>query len=197
MLGVILHGAPSTVEVGGAPVHVRSGFRAGLLAETLDRGTAEGRTDLLRCLYAKGGELPREVSHRPAEALSAGLAWHDAAWGLVGYGEMPGGANRPGRPAPRRVFDWSEDAGIVAADFSRFYGIDLADPATQLHWYRFMALFLSLLRTPDSLVAAAVSARSPLRGGSKEARAEHSRLARAWALSPTDDELRKAAEARF
>ncbi len=195
MLDVILHGAPSTVEVGGAPVHVRSGFRAGLLAETLDRRAADGRADLLRCLFAKGGELPREVSRRPGEALAAGLAWHDGAWGLVGYGNPQGGGK--GSAKPRRVFDWSEDAGIVAADFSRFYGIDLADPSTQLHWYRFMALFLSLLRTPDSLAASAVSARSPMRGGSKEARAEHSRMARAWALSPTDDELRRAAQARF
>ena len=77
-------GAPSTVEVGGAPVHVRR-FRAGCSPRRSTGGTAEGHRADLWCLYAKGRVAPREsLTLQPAEALSAGLAWHDAAWDLVG-----------------------------------------------------------------------------------------------------------------
>ena len=192
-LGCILHGEPSAVAVGGSLVPVNAGFRANLLAETLDRKTATGRRDLLMCWYAHGGELPREAALEPYRALAAACSWHDAAWSLMGYGKpSKGGASR------RRLFDWEADAAIVACDFRRSYGIDLADPSTQMHWYRFMCLFSGLLRAEGTLCQRAVAARSPLRGKpSKAERDHHAALAAAWALPPTESELIEAARREF
>lgn len=192
-LDCILRGEPSAVEVGGSLVPVNAGFRANLMAETLDRRTEAGRRDLLVCWFARGGALPREAALRPSRALSAACSWHDGAWSLMAYG-------RPGKGAPqrRRVFDWEADAAAVACDFERFYGVDLMDPATQMHWYRFMALFSGLLRTDGALCRQAVAARSPLRGNRPKAEREaHSALAAAWSLPPTEAELIEAARSEF
>lgn len=196
-LDVILTGAPSTVEVGGTPVPVNAGFRANILAETIDRGDASARPRLLMCLFARGGELPAEVARSAGEALAEAVSWHDAAWSLAQYGRGQRGGGGSGRE-PRPVFDWRADAAIVAADFRRFYGIDIMDPACQMHWYRFMALFLALTRTADALVSQAVSARSPLRGRrSKEERELKSAQASFWALPPTELELIEEAKRAF
>lgn len=195
MLDAILAGAPSAVEVGGAPVAVNSGFRQNLLAETMDRRDRADAARLLQCWFGDGtGRLRPGAVARPAEALAAACAWHDAAWALVSYGR-PGARGGGG---PRRVFDWDADSGILCADFQRLYGIDLLDPSLRMHWYRFMALALSAMRTPGSLVAAALEARSPLRGRASDAeRAAHERRAAAWALPPTDAELAEIARREF
>ncbi len=192
-LNLIVRGEPSAVTVGGSLVPINSGFRANLLAETLDRRDARGRRDLLMCWFAKGGELREDAARDPYRALAAACEWHDAAWGLMSYG-MPG----RGRASRRRVFDWDADAAAVACDFERVYGIDLTDPATQMHWYRFMTLFSGLLRTEDALCRQAVAARSPLHGKrSKAERDAHEALSRAWALPPTEDELIEMARREF
>ena len=195
MLDAILSGAPSAVEVAGAPVAVNSGFRQNLLAETMDRRDRADAARLLQCWFGDGtGALRQGALARPAQALAAACEWHDAAWSLVSYGR-PG---RGGRAAGRRVFDWDADAGVLCADFQRLYGIDLLDPSLRMHWYRFMALALSAMRTPGSLLATALSARSPLLGRATDAeRSAHERQAAAWALPPTDAELIEEARREF
>ena len=194
MLGAILTGAPSAVEVAGAPVAVNAGFRQNLLAETMDRGDRAGAARLLQCWFGGGtGRLREGAAAHPVAALAAACGWHDAACSLVSYG-------RPGRGggAGRRVFDWEADAAVLCADFQRLYGIDLTDPTLRMHWYRFMALTLAAMRTPGSLVATALRARSPLAGRASEAeRRAHERQAAAWALPPTDAELAEIARREF
>jgi len=83
-------------------------------------------------------------------------------------------------------------------EYNRLYGLDLTDPACQVHWHRFCALLLAAVRTEGSLLSAALSARAPLGpGADRHARAEHRRRAEAWALPPTEDELRKRAMESF
>ena len=191
-MSLLTRGCPSEVEVAGERVLLRCGFRTGLLAEGCDRTAAEGR---LRLLWMHFGDdartaLPAPVLAHPAEALAAALAWHDAAWGAVSYG-------RP-RPARARTFDWDADAGIVLADFQRLYGLDLSDPATQVHWHRFVALFEAAVRTEGSLLSAAVSARGPLPpGAGREAQRAHARTAEAWRLPPTEEEMAERARQAF
>jgi len=80
----------------------------------------------------------------------------------------------------------------------RVYSIDLTSKATQLHWYTFINLYLALLATPDTLTGQAVAARSPLEGDTtKEEERAHARRAQAWALPPTEDELREMALRNF
>lgn len=195
MLDAILSGAPSAVEVAGAPIAVNSGFRQNLLAETMDRRDRADAARLLQCWFGDGtGALRQGALAHPAQALAAACEWHDAAWSLVSYGR-PG---RGGRVVGRRVFDWDADAGVLCADFQRLYGIDLLDPSLRMHWYRFMALALSAMRTPGSLLATALSARSPLLGRATDAeRSAHERQAAAWALPPTDAELAEIARREF
>ena len=57
-----------------------------------------------------------------------------------------------------RTFDWAYDANRVIADFEREYHIDLTNPDTHMHWWRFMALFNGLSDTSMTLDAIRVRA---------------------------------------
>lgn len=50
---------------------------------------------------------------------------------------------KPDVPGPI-AYDFTVDAGPICADFQRVYGIDLTDPETTIHWWRFMALLEGL-----------------------------------------------------
>jgi len=139
---------------------------------------------LLSSWFSRDGVVPRTVLGHQREALDAALSWRDDA--LVEA--MPYGDGMS-RRATVRVFDWEADSGIVVADFLRLYGIDLTDRATQMHWWRFALLWRGAAAS-ESLVASAISARSPLDGDvDKWSRRAHERLAGAWALPPTQAEL--------
>lgn len=193
-------GLPSSVEVAGAEVRVRCGFRKQIALESLDLESRGGMMGALWLCYGTtlpdgSRSLPDVVAEHAAEAAEAAVAWHNGAWSLMRYGSVGSGA--AGGATPRPVFDWGPDACIVASDFMRFYGIDLLDPSTQMHWYRFMAYFLPLTRA-GGLVAQAVAARSPAPGQASKAERERRRqLARAWALPPTELELRESALRKF
>ncbi len=188
---------PAEAEVGGARVAIaRPGWRDGVALERLDRSSSEGRVEALMLLFSPDGErLPRAVAEDPRAALEAGYAWHDSAYGALPYG-TPGPRRRA---AARRALDWDADAAAVSADFLRLYRIDLARTASDdLDWRLFVALALSAARTPGSLLSQALSARAPLPpGASRAERDRHARLAEAWALPPTDAEMREMARARF
>lgn len=183
-----------TVRVAGADVPIATGARANIAADLADRGTAEGRLSMLLAWFGDGASLPEAVARNAPEALEAAVAWSGAAMGCMRYGRPMLGAKRA-PSATRPVIDWEADAAIIAADFQRFYRIDLweEDP----HWYRFCALLLALVRTDGSLVGQAAYARSDHRGAKGEQARRLGRLAAAWALPPTDAELREMARARF
>lgn len=186
---------PSSVEVAGAEVPIRCGYRKQIALESLDLEDPVDATAALVLCY--GEELPRAAADHPAEALTAAIAWHNGAWGLMSYGAAEPSGGDGGAAGGRPVFDWEADACLVAADFMREYGIDLLDPATQMHWYRFMALFLPVTRA-GGLVSRAIAARSPAPPGASRAERERHRAAySAWALPPTESELRAQAMGRF
>lgn len=183
-----------TVRVAGADVPIATGARANIAADLADRETADGRLSMLLAWFGDGGGLPDAIARHAPEALEAAIAWSGAAMGCMCYGRPTLGTKRaPG--AARPVIDWEADAAIISADFLRFYHIDLwsEDP----HWYRFCALLLALVRTDGSLVGQAAYARSPNGRARSEERNRLRRLEKAWALPPTDAELREMARARF
>ena len=148
----------------------------------------------LNLFFAQDGTLPDQVSRYPAEALQAASEWAAGAFDTISYGEQ----YKRAQYYRKKNFDWHYDAGIVAADFMRVYSIDLTSKSTQLHWYTFINLYLALLATPDTLTGQAVAARSPLEGDTtKEEERAHARRAQAWALPPTEDELREMALRNF
>ena len=190
----IITGAPVVVEIAGAPVSINSGFRRALVFSTMEEDSKAiyvART--LNLFFAKNGLLPDQVSKYPAEALLSATEWFEGAYDTMKYGEQ-----YKSRSLKKRIFGWQEDAGIVAADFMRFYGLDLTSPNTQLHWYTFVNLYMGLIATQGSLISQAMAARSPLTGETtKEAERAHARQARAWALPLTEDELREQARLNF
>lgn len=190
----IITGAPVVVEIAGAPVPINSGFRRALVFSTMEEDSkAIHVARMLNLFFAKNGLLPDQVSKYPAEALSSATEWFEGAYDTMKYGEQ-----YKSHSLKKRIFDWQEDAGIVAADFMRFYGLDLTSPHTQLHWYTFVNLYMGLIATQGSLISQAMAARSPLTGETtKEAERVHARQARAWALPLTEDELREQARLNF
>lgn len=184
-----------TVVVAGEEVPIATGTRANIAADLSDRETVGGRLAMLGAWFGGAdGSLPRAVASHAADALEAAIEWSGGAMGCMPYG-------RPsiGRPAVRSdekaLIDWEADAAIIAADFLRFYRIDLweQDP----HWYRFCALLLALVRTEGSLVGQAAYARSPHKAKGRDERERLRKLKDAWALPPTDAELREIARSKF
>lgn len=194
-LDSVIKGAPVTVDLAGVSVPIKSGFRTSLIYMTMDTdNSAVANARALNLFYAQNGALPDQVSKYPAEALQAASEWVSGAFDTISYGEQ----YKRTQYYRKKNFDWQYDAGIVAADFMRIYSIDLTSKSTQLHWYTFINLYLALLATPNTLTGQAVAARSPLEGDTtKEEERAHAMRARAWALPPTEDELREMALRNF
>lgn len=199
-MGLLDAGLPSEVAVGGEAVAVTGcGHREGILVESLDLGDPEDRMAMLVLHYAPVGsddpvgDLPAAVLGDVDGALRAALAWHEGASSAVSYG-LP--RRRAGRP--RRLLDWDQDAGIVASDFQRLYGIDLLDPSVSLHWYRFVALLRAAARVEGSLVGQAMAARGDMPAGLKGDMLEREVERRnAWALRETRGEMEERLRREF
>lgn len=168
----LLRPAPLTVEVGGAVVAIATSHRAGIRAmQAADDPTIDdkGRAQAILMIYfgrpaLKDGRrrvaLPGEVSADPEGALSAALGFLN-----LGEPERPRGAG--GRPASgKRTWDWDHDAPRVISDFQREYGIDITDPAQNMHWWRFWPLFRGLSDASLTMTAMATRGADPrsLRG---------------------------------
>lgn len=195
-MGLLTEAMPRDVEVCGEPVPVAWGFRAGLAAEQVDATDARGRLRLLTLAFGEVEDMPPAVLAHPAEAFAAWQEWHSRGWQAMAYGR--GGKRARAGTRSRRALDWDADAGIVAADFARLYGIDLTDPALELHWWRFCALALGALRTEGALMRRAAQHRGPAPAGLKgKARESWDAEARSWALPMTVEEARARAMAEF
>ena len=97
----------------------------------------------------------------------------------------------------KRLLDWDHDAGMVLADFRREYGIDLADPATRLHWWVFMAYFDNLSTDSQTKTAMYYRDASRPKGLSTEEGRHFDRLKRAYALPPRTQAEALAREAEL
>lgn len=190
-MGILDDGLPRTVEVGGAEVPVRTGYRRGIRAAAMDRTDADDRMVLMVLLFGEPDEWPEEVLADQRSALAAGLAWLDGAWSACTYGSAAAAS-------VRRTYDFDADAAITASDFQRLYGIDLLDDGTSMHWWRFVALLSGAMRTEGTLTAQAVGARSPMPEGAKGRELKRlQRMRKAWDLPPNEAELRARAIREF
>lgn len=188
-MGLLDDGLPCEVEVCGEAVPVRTGFRRGVRASLLDRRDPDDRLVLMALLYGEPQSWSDAVLRDQRGALAAGLGWLDGAWEACTYGKADGSGGR-------RTFDFAADSAIVAADFQRLYGIDLLDPETRMHWWRFTALLAGAMRTEGALVSQAVDARSPMPQGVKGRERERLlRRRRAWAIPPSEADVVEAARA--
>jgi hypothetical protein len=167
-MNILASPLPATVEIGGASVPIRTGYRTGISVARVVESGVPPRTmvrSVLGLYFPEGAPAPVE------EALDAALLFH-----------------RCGRPAqkrkvrPKRLLDWDHDAGTVLADFRREYGVDLADPATRMHWWVFMALFDGL--TAESGIKTAMYWRGAKRpsGASREETKRFEAMKQSYAL---------------
>lgn len=144
---------PREIEVGGASVPIDSGWRAGVrIMRALGSAEEDAACAEAALSIAFGSPLPAAVAANRPEALEALVGWID-------FNEpAPPQTARQLRAAARRAWDWDYDAEAAVADFQRFYGIDLTDPATDMHWWRFWALFRGL--PPESASMGLMGVRS-------------------------------------
>ena len=190
MADLLTRRPPTSVIVGEERAPIECGWRLAVRSYSV-RDEAGARALVLSWFSRPDGGLPPVVAADPAAALEAALAWRDDPLEAA----MPYGDGRP-RRSSARDFDWVSDGAIVVADFRRLYGIDLS--TWQAHWWDFCALFAPLAATEGSLVGQAIAARQPTPAGTgREQRRALSRLRRAWALPPTDDELVRQANERI
>ena len=198
---VLLYGAPSDVEFGGAPVRIKTDWRVWIRVQMLmDDPEVPDRMVgglLIDAVYPK--------SQRHGEAASPfDMAMEDpqgAVDAAVWFMRM-GMPIRPQTAEERRVsrlraWDWGWDSAPVVADFQRFYGIDLTDPALSMHWWRFWSLFCGLGDGSESMriMAVRTADETKLKGEEKRRLVEGKK--RAMLPARTEEERRRNTAIRF
>lgn len=175
---------PSALVVGGIPFAIASDHRTGVrcmsMLDRVDLTPEERAAHVLLALY--GEHVPQDVA----------AAVERAMW-FLGANALPS-RRRASGPRP---LDWDIDSPLIAADFQREYAIDLTDPATSMHWWRFMALFRGL--SDGSRTMQEIGARTA-EADADDGPAERSRikkLRRDHALPPRTMEEADAAEAEW
>lgn len=156
---ILLFEPPQTVDLCGGSVRIRTEYKIWIAVQKIcDDPTIPKKELGGRILLGVYDNTPTREEARsplsralanPSEALEAALYFFNF--------------NEPKRPqtakqsrASRiRSFDWDWDAYMVIADFQREYGIDLTDPTTTMHWWRFWSLFKALGNTSRTMQAIA------------------------------------------
>lgn len=117
---------PNALLIGGKSYPIRTDFRAGIEYQRL----------------AAAGKLTAASLYSiwfPGRAPLDAAAASEAIFRFYCQGREP----EPHTPGPI-AYDFSKDAGPICTDFQKYYGIDLTDPETTMHWWRFMALLEGL-----------------------------------------------------
>lgn len=179
-MNILASPLPATVEIGGASVLIKTGYRTGIQVARIADSELPQHLIVASILGLYFGcDLPGDAD----AAFSAAMAFYRCG------DEAPTGKKHA------RLLDWDHDAGMVLADFRREYGIDLADPATKLHWWVFMAYFTNLStdsQTKQALYYRTTRRPSDLRGADAK---RFDALKKAYALPPRTVEDALAREA--
>lgn len=180
---------PDRLEVSGEAVPIDAGWRSGVrIMRALSSAEEDSAKAEAALLIAFGSPLPRAVAADRAGALAALSSWLD-------FNEpSPPQTARQRRISRVRAWDWDYDAEAAVSDFQRYYGIDLTDEATEMHWWRFWALFRGL--PPESACMSLMGIRAAddedYRGEAKRALRERKR--RAVLPARTEEEALKTME---
>lgn len=116
-----------------------------------------------------------------------GIGWVPAALDFLACrNELP----KPSKRAERaRTVDFVQDGELIVAAFRQAYGIDLTDPALDMHWHVFLALFRGL--PTDTLMAQVMGYRS-WRKDSRKHDEVMREMRRRWELADKDEERENA-----
>lgn len=130
---LLLDGLPEEYE--GIPISAdfRNMIQVDLILHDPEMSDVEKTAAALYQLYP---EIPRDT-YKAVE----GLVW------FYGRGNASGdGKDKGGKKAPKKAFDFEQDANLIFAAFYATYGISLTT-VDFLHWWEFMALFEGLPET--------------------------------------------------
>ena len=140
---------PDTLAIGGKRYPIRTDFRRWILVtELFAENLADGKVKAdctAKLIFPAENPLDNLHGLSAAEtaeryrALTHAVTWF-AVCGTPSDPLKPAAA----APCPEPIFDFTVDAGRIAAAFLQTYGIDLCDPAVRLHFWKFMALLRSL-----------------------------------------------------
>lgn len=130
---LLLDGLPEEYE--GIPISAdfRNMIQVDLILHDPDMSEVEKTTAALYQLYP---EIPGDI-HKAVE----GLVWFYARGNAAGDGK-----DKAAKKAPKKAFDFEQDASLIYAAFYATYGISLTT-VEFLHWWEFMALFEGLPET--------------------------------------------------
>lgn len=191
---IVFERMPSAYEAGGVRYEADTSHRCGVRCALLLEDPAVDER-LKPVLLARNVLDPAIRSHAlPERALTKdAVEW--CLWFHM-CGEEPDGRRRGRRAA--RSFSFDDDADRIVADFQAVYGIDLTDPAVEVHWWRFMALLRAL--DGDTAVGTAIRIRraEPEKGMTDKQRRALREAKEAVRLTPrTLDEAKAAADAAW
>lgn len=128
-MNILIDKFPSTLEVEGKEYEINTDFRFALSSilafEDNELTTLEKVSVMLQNIY--GDEIPENVE----EALIQCQFFLNA-----------GSPNKDEETHKRRLYSFSQDAGLIYAAFQATHGINLGDE--KLHWWRFINLFMDL-----------------------------------------------------
>lgn len=178
MLGQVL---PCSVTVSGQDCPIDTDWRIGVQMESLllDESVEEEQKSLLvlNLYFPDFPQQPGFYLSRLEESLEACYRFYQG-------GQPP----REQSQSRKRVYDFEQDEGLLAAAFLADYGIDLADQSLKLHWHRFLALF-SGLREEDTIsriMSIRAADTSRMKG---EERDWYTRMQRRYAIRQKEDPL--------
>lgn len=120
---------PNALLIDGDAYRIRTDFRAGIEYQILAAAGCLTAANLYALWFPD--EQPENVSEA-AEGIGRFYRRQD---------EPLADDTVSGGPIP---YDFIVDADVIASAFMREYGIDLTDPGTTMHWWRFMALLEGL-----------------------------------------------------
>ena len=135
----------SSVTVDGKSYPINTDFRVWLRFYELVTGKGVDYRSIIEgmILCYKGGVIPPSF-FKASEAM----------WDFF-LGEIEKGENKSAAKG-KKIFDFTQDAGLIYSSFLSDYGIDLL--REDMHWHKFLTLFKNL--SPDSAFMRVVAIRS-------------------------------------
>lgn len=167
MLSLLTGSMPSTVTVGGISIPIETDWRIWLNVWRIKDSGKEHWKQTFAIFYLVYPNALDIVSKNIEEALAQALSFLDRSLGDTTPSRPP--TRRERALKGKRLLDWDYDASRIVSDFEREYSIDLTDPDTHMHWWRFMALFNGLSDTSSTMETISIRAADlDAKGMSKE-----------------------------
>lgn len=171
---------PSTVVVGGRPLPINTTHTCHIrIAQAISDPRVDDASVMRSIIANCYGMMPTNADII-AEMFNAAIAFHMR---LDSPDDLPKKPRKHAKNSSRN-FDWQDDAARIAADFQRYYNIDILDTEHPLHWWRFMSLFEGLPSDSQTMMAVGIRAANPDDLPSREERKLLRQKKKAVALTP-------------